>query len=250
MQSYDELSCVVDGAIATVTLQRPAALNAITTTMLSELADALDRLSERPDVVVVVLTGAGRAFSAGVDLKSLGARTLAQGKVGDVLDVPARAVTERITAMGQIVVAKVNGPCFTGALELALACDLMAVASEAPIGDTHARFGLRPTWAMSARLPRAVGPQAAKLLSYTARTITGEDAMRLGMAALCVPRAELDAAVDALVAEIVANSAGSLAAYKDLYRQTAGRSLQEAIAYEYGTDYDIADTESRLAPWR
>jgi enoyl-CoA hydratase/carnithine racemase len=126
----------------------------------------------------------------------------------------------------------------------------VAVASEAPIGDTHARFGLRPTWAMSARLPRAVGPQAAKLLSYTARTITGADAMRLGMAALCVPRTELDAAVDALVAEIVANSAGSLAAYKDLYRQTAGRSLRDAIAYEYGTDYDIEDTEVRLAPWR
>jgi enoyl-CoA hydratase/carnithine racemase len=70
------------------------------------------------------------------------------------------------------------------------------------------------------------------------------------MAALCTPRAELDAAVDALVAEIVANSPASLAAYKDLYRQTAGRPLSEAIAYEYSTDYEIGDTEARLAPWR
>ncbi|MGD9751634.1 MAG: enoyl-CoA hydratase/isomerase family protein [Acidimicrobiia bacterium] len=250
MSDFTQIRCSRDGAVATVALARPEALNAITPTMLAELGQAMHELAEDPGVVVVVLTGEGRAFSAGVDLKALGARKLEQGKVGDILDLPARAVTEAITTMDKVVVAKVNGHCFTGALELALACDLMAVAAEATIGDTHARFGLRPTWAMSARLPRAVGPQAAKLLSYTARSIKGTDAMRLGMAALCVPREELDAAVDSLVAEIAANSPESLAAYKDLYRAGAVLPLADAIAYEYGTDYPFTDTEERLAPWR
>lgn len=250
MSEYTQIRCECDGPLATITLDRPDALNAITPTMLEELGHAFGELAGCPDVVVVVLTGAGRAFSAGVDLKALGARKLEQGKVGDILDVPARAVTAAIAGLDKIVIAKVNGHCFTGALELALACDLMAVAAEATIGDTHAKFGIRPTWGMSARLPRAVGPQAARLLSFTARSIKGEDAMRLGMAALCTPRAELDAAVEALVAEITANSATALAAYKDLYRAGAGATLAEALAYEYGTDYDLADTEERLAPWR
>jgi len=250
MSEFREIRCECDGAVATVTLARPEALNAITPTMLGELNDAFAEIAGCPEIVVVVLTGEGRAFSAGVDLKALGARKLDAGKVGDILDVPARALTEKITAMDKVVVAKVNGHCFTGALEIALACDLMAVAAEATLGDTHAKFGLRPTWAMSVRLPRAVGNQAAKLLSYTARSIKGEEAMRLGMAALCVPRAELDGAVDGLVAEIAANSPESLAAYKDLYRSTAGLALADAIAYEYGTDYTFTDTDERLAPWR
>ncbi len=250
MTDYREIRCELNGSTATVTLARPEALNAITPTMLAELNDAFASLAAMAELTVVVLTGEGRAFSAGVDLKSLGARVLEHGKVGDILDVPARALTERISIMDQVVVAKVNGHCFTGALEIALSCDLLAVAAEATLGDTHAKFGLRPTWAMSARLPRAVGNQTAKLLSYTARSFKGEDALRLGMAALCAPRAELDAAVDSLVAEIVANSPESLAAYKDLYRSTAGLPLHEAIAYEYGTDYSFTDTAERLAPWR
>ena len=250
MTDYSEIRCAVAGSTATVTLARPEALNAITPTMLGELNEAFGMLAGLPEVVVVVLTGEGRAFSAGVDLKALGERKLVNGKVGDILDGPARTLTDKISTMDKVVVAKVNGHCFTGALELALACDLLAVSAEATLGDTHAKFGLRPTWAMSARLPRSVGNQAAKLLSYTARSIKGDDAMRLGMAALCVPRAELDAAVDALVAEIAANSADSLVAYKDLYRAGAGLSLADAMRYEYGTDYAIADTEARLAPWR
>jgi enoyl-CoA hydratase/carnithine racemase len=250
MTEFTEIRCVCDGPVATVTLHRPEALNAITPTMLGELDEVFAQLAERPEVVVVVLTGEGRAFSAGVDLKALGARVLADGKVGDILDVPARSVTARIAALDKVVVAKVNGHCFTGALELALACDLMVVAEEATLGDTHAKFGLRPTWGMSARLPRAVGAQTARLLSYTARSFKGADAVRYGMAALCAPRAELDAAVDALVVELCSNSPESLAAYKDLYRTTTGGSLGEALAYEYETDYPFTDTDERLAPWR
>ena len=239
-----------EGPVTTVTLNRPQALNALTPEMLEDLGDILERLATDPIVRVVVMTGEGRAFCAGVDLKALAGHPLAGGKVGEVLDRPARRVIELITTMPQIVVAKVNGFCFTGGLELALACDLVVVADEARLGDTHAKFGLRPTWGMSQRLIRIVGVARARDLSYTARTFTGEDAATWGIAITSVPRADLDATVTALVEQIVANSQGALAASKDLYRSALDTGLDEGLRYEAETQYVIDDTESRVAEFR
>ena len=235
---------------ATITLNRPAAMNAITIDMLAELSAALREIGRDTSIVAVVLTGAGKAFSAGVDLKALGDMELPGGKVGDLLDVPAREVIGLIQSLDAIVVAKINGFCFTGALEIALACDLVVAAQEAVFGDTHAKWGLRPTWGMSQRLPSLVGPAIARRLSYTARTFTGSEAGQWGLAAQAVPRIELDAAVDELVDEIAANSRGSLLAYKDLYRAAERLALPEGLVYEAATDYRIDDTEKRIAGFR
>ncbi len=228
------------GAVRTITLDRPEALNALTAPMLAELAAALDAASADTAVRVVVLTGAGRAFCAGLDLKALAATPLEAGDVSDTLNGPARRCTELLSSMPKVTIAKVNGFCFTGALELALACDLMAVAAEAKLGDTHAKFGLRPTWGMSARLIRAVGPMRARELSYTARTFTGADAYAYGMASHCVPLAELGATVDQLTASIVGNNASSIAAYKDLYRNQQALGLGEGLDFEYRTNYPMS----------
>jgi enoyl-CoA hydratase/carnithine racemase len=239
-----------DGAVATVTISRPDALNALTPSMLVGLGDALLSVSHDPSVRVVVLTGEGRAFSSGVDLKALEGRSLEGGSVGDVLDLPARRAIDLLTSMPKVVVARVNGFCFTGALELALACDLVVTADEAKFGDTHAKFGLRPTWGMSQRLIRLVGVARARELSYTARTFTGVEAAAWGLATRSVPLAELDAAVDDLVATLLANSQGSLAAYKDLYRAALDSDMVAGLAYEASAAYDITDTEARVADFR
>ena len=144
MTADAEVLVARSGNAATITLHRPDALNAITPTMLVSLGDELERLAADGDITAVVLTGAGRAFCAGVDLKALGDRELVGGSVGDLLDVPARRVTDLLATMPAITVAKVNGFCFTGALELVLACDLAVAANEAKFGDTHAKFGLAP----------------------------------------------------------------------------------------------------------
>jgi enoyl-CoA hydratase len=238
------------GALATVTLNRPDALNAITPTMLVTLGDELESLAADEELEVVVLTGSGRAFSAGVDLKALGDRDITDGKVGDILDLPARRVTGLLSNMPAITVAKVNGFCFTGALELALACDLVVAAEEAKFGDTHAKFGLRPTWGLSQRLPRLVGIVSARELSYTARNFTGAEAFQLGMVARAVPLEDLDAEVVALTDALLANSPGSLRAYKDLYREAMERPLGDGLTYEASTEYPIADTAERLAGFR
>ena len=170
--------------------------------------------------------------------------------MGSILNDPARGLIDQFETIPKIVIAKINGFCFTGALELALACDLIAVAEEAKFGDTHAKWGLRPTWGMSQRLPRAVGMAKARELSYTARTFTGREAADMGMAVCCVPRDDLDEAVNALAQTIAENSAGSLAAYKDLYKKAQDTTLYEGLKYEASTPYTIEDADERLAEFK
>jgi enoyl-CoA hydratase/carnithine racemase len=247
MPNYEQIIVDTADGVTTITLNRPDKMNAITPTMLDELNKALDTVAADSDVGVVILTGAGRAFSAGVDLVALGELKLEAGSIGSGMDAKARNAIKTIESMSKPVIAKVNGFCFTGALEIALSCDLLYAAQEAKFGDTHAKWGLRPTWGMSQRLPRAVGFRKARELSFTARTFTGTEAADMGMANEAVPAAELDLVVAKVAATIVPNSREAIAAYKDLYRAAANNSLIDGINYEQSTKYEINDTNNRLA---
>lgn len=237
-------------SIVTLTLNRPDALNAIRPEMLTELSRLLRQADEDSSVAAIVLQGAGRAFSAGVDLKVLQGIDPQAGKIGDLFDVPAKEVRLAIRQIGKPVIAKVHGFCFTGALEIALHCDLIYTTATTKFGDTHAKFGLRPTWGMSQTLSQAVGIRRAKELSFTARTFFGSDAFQWGLVNEAV---EDQAALDAIVAEragaISANSQGSVAAFKDLYRLAQqGRSFDDALDEETNRTYAaIQDTAERLA---
>ena len=164
LPEFTAIRVAVAAPIMTVTLNRPQALNAITPTMLEELCVAFEAIDE--SIAAVVLTGEGRAFSAGVDLKALAELGLAGGEVGGLLNGPARRLTALIESVPAVVIAKVNGFCFTGALELAIACDIVVVANEAKLGDTHAKWGLRPTWGMSQRLPCPGRPRSCSRTEF------------------------------------------------------------------------------------
>ncbi len=237
-----------EGPVATITLNRADAMNALTPEMLAEVDAALNGIADDEAVNVVVMTGAGRAFCAGVDLKALQAKgvDLSAGNVGDDLNNAARGVLERIEAMPQATIAKVNGFCFTGGMELMLAFDIVIVAEEAKLGDTHAVLGFRPTWGMTQRLPRKVGTMRAKELSFTARTISGIEAAAMGMALEAVPLADLDGRVAELATAIGRNSPGSIRAYKDLYAQAENAGLDSGLGYERDTAYEIPDVGQRL----
>jgi len=247
MPNYDQIFVDTQDAITTITLNRTDKMNAITPTMLDELNEALDAASTDDAVGVVVITGAGRAFSAGVDLVALGELKLEAGSIGSGMDAKARNAIKTIETMPKPVIAKVNGFCFTGALEIALSCDLFYVAQEAKFGDTHTKWGLRPTWGMSQRLPRAVGFRKARELSFTARTFTGAEAADMGMANQAVPSDELDQLVNNVAATITTNSPEAIAAYKDLYTAAANAGLNDGITYEQTTKYEINDTNERLS---
>jgi len=144
----------------------------------------------------------------------------------------------------------VNGFCITGAMEIVLGCDLVVAAEEAKFGDTHARWGLRPTWGMSQRLPRAVGMLKAKELSFTADLITGKQAQELGLVNMAVPLDKLEETVQELVKKITLNSMASLAAYKHLYNHGLDETLKKGLELEARSEFDIMDTEERLAKFR
>ena len=236
--------------VLTLRLNRPEALNAFRPEMLHEIKRLVEETEEDPSLSVIVLEGAGRSFSAGVDLKVLQGIQPAAGKIGDLFDQPARQAYLALRASRCPVIAKVHGACFTGALEMALHCDFILTTTDTKFGDTHAKFGLRPTWGMSQTLAQAVGVRKAKELSYTARTFRGDEAVRIGVANEAVADKEaLDALVDKRSAQIVANSPAAVAAMKDLYSKAQeGRGILEGLEQELSSEYpDITDTEERLS---
>ncbi|MDH4041371.1 MAG: enoyl-CoA hydratase/isomerase family protein [Gammaproteobacteria bacterium] len=257
MKSYqpdtEKLLTALNNGVLTISFNRPEAMNALHPEMLAGVGALVDQASADDSVCAIVLQGEGRAFSAGVDLKVLQDIEPAYGRIGDLFDTPARQAYSAIRNAHIPVIAKVHGACFTGALELALHCDFIYTTDTTKFGDTHTRFGLRPTWGMSQTLAQAVGIRKAKELSYTARVFRGDEAMRLGLANESVAgQEELDELVTTRVAQIANNSRAAVAAMKDLYRLSQqGESMEEALVKELGTEYeDILDTAERLAAFR
>ena len=213
--------------VAVLCLNRPEVLNALSPKLFEELRAHVDRLAGEADVVgCVVLRGAGRSFSAGNDLRAIqaGERAPSPHFQAETLD--------RLEHLPQPVIAAVQGHCYTGALELVLACDLLVAAESARFADTHGKWGMTPTWGMSQRLPRRIGPLAAKELMWTGRAVSGAEALALGLANQCVPDAELESRALALAREIAANSWFTLRTEKTLVRGGEALGLAEALAFE------------------
>ncbi|MDH3682503.1 MAG: enoyl-CoA hydratase/isomerase family protein [Acidimicrobiia bacterium] len=217
--------------VATLTLNRPEKLNALTPAMFAELRAHVDDLAGDEAIGCVVLTGAGRSFCAGNDL----------GGIAEGVRAPSpHFQAETIDALEQLpqpTIAKIRGHCFTGGLELALGCDLLVATESAQLGDTHGQWGLVASWGMTVRLPERVGRARAKELMYTARRITGANAAAIGLVNAAAADDDLDAAVDSLCAEIVANSWDTSRFDKAILADTRDMDRPEALAYERSTPY-------------
>jgi enoyl-CoA hydratase/carnithine racemase len=196
-------------ATAWLTLARPEAMNALSESMCDELAVVLEQIERDRDVRVVVLTGSGRAFCAGADLKGVFENTAAEAGADDpmnaFLDKVAR-LFERLRTLPQPTIAALNGLTMAGGLELAMACDLIIAAQSARIGDAHANFGVFPGAGGAAVLPRRIGPTAAKYLLFTGETMPAAELVALGLVNRVVADAELADEVDALAARIASKS--------------------------------------------
>jgi len=227
-----------------ITINRPESLNSLNPEVLTEIGIAIEQADQDPEVAVIVLTGAGRAFCAGVDLKSL--QGLEGGDVGDSLNSVARQIQDKIAGIGKVVIAMVNGFCLTGGLELALACDLIIAADEAKFGDTHAKWGIRCTWGMSQRLPQRVGELKAREMTYTADMINGVEAAKIGLANRSVPLSQLKGVVQSMADRIKQNSLDAIAAHKFLYNQSQKDRMAQGLEREYSTKPKISDTSERL----
>ena len=251
--STDYLLVNLENNILTITLNRPEALNAYRPEMLIEIREIILKTENDPNVAVIVIEGAGKAFSAGVDLKVLQGFDPEAGKIGDLFDKPAALAWETFRKSRCPIIAKVHGACFTGALEMALHCDFIFTTLDTKFGDTHAKFGLRPTWGMSQTLSQAIGVRKAKDMSFSARTVLGDEAVRLGIANEAVEDKDaLDALVDKRASQIASNSQASVSAFKDLYNVAqSGLSMDDALKEEFSREYpDIKDTNDRLAGFK
>ncbi len=251
--STDYLLVNLENNILTITLNRPEALNAYRPEMLIEIREIILKTENDPNVAVIVIEGAGKAFSAGVDLKVLQGFDPEAGKIGDLFDKPAALAWDTFRKSRCPIIAKVHGACFTGALEMALHCDFIFTTVDTKFGDTHAKFGLRPTWGMSQTLSQAIGVRKAKDMSFSARTVLGDEAVRLGIANEAVEDKDaLDALVDKRAGQIASNSQASVSAFKDLYNVAqSGLSMDDALKEEFSREYpDIKDTNDRLAGFK
>jgi enoyl-CoA hydratase len=213
--------------LATLTLNRPEKLNALNVALFAALeAHVIDLEQQTETIGAVIVRGAGRCFSAGHDLADIAAG-----------EHPPRAnfqasVIERLANLPQPVISAVHGHCYTGALELALAGDIIFAAESAKFADTHAKWALTPVWGLSQRLPRRVGTYKAREMMFTCQTYSGAQAAAMGLANVCVPEPAFDAELEAYARGILANSWFSHRANKRLLTQTDGLPLDAGLAHE------------------
>jgi enoyl-CoA hydratase len=163
-------------AIATLTLNRPDAMNALSRALRDAIADAFREVQADPAIRVAILTGAGRAFCAGFDLKELG-----QADAERMAEESQSGVVDAIASFEGPIIAAVNGHAITGGFELALACDMIIASTRAKFADTHARVGILPGWGLSQKLPRMIGVSRAKELSFSGNFLLAEQAERWGL---------------------------------------------------------------------
>jgi enoyl-CoA hydratase len=239
---------VSDDGVAVITLNRPQAMNALSRELLDQLARTLDELGADPRARVLILTGAGRAFCAGLDLKELGAGRTDIGQTtvssrGDPVGVMEHC--------GKPVIGAINGVAVTGGFELALACDVLVGCPETRFADTHARVGLASGWGLSQKLSRAVGIYRAREISLGGRWVSAQQAADWGFVNRVVAPSELMPAALALAADMLLAQPGMLERYKAIIDDGfalpfgEGMALERQRAREFNATVSASDIEQR-----
>ncbi|MFC1858710.1 enoyl-CoA hydratase [Thermodesulfobacteriota bacterium] len=212
--------------VATITLNRPQAMNALSRELRRAIADAFQNLQADGDISVVILTGAGSAFCAGLDLKELSG---GPSNEEAVIDMDAM---DAIVSFEKPIIGAINGYAITGGLELALACDFLIASTEAKFADTHVRVGLVPGWGLSQRLSRLIGISRAKELSFTGNFMTADQVLMWGLVNRVVPPDKLLETCRGLADDIASSDLQSLRQYKRLIDEGYGMNFSAAMQHE------------------
>jgi len=241
--------------IVTLTLRRPEALNALNTALCGELVAALEAVGRNPAARVLILTGEGRAFSAGADLKERA------GASQDAIWRHNRAIFEIPLAIERLPVpsiAAINGLAFGGGCEIALGCDLRWAADSAEFGCPEVTRGIIPAAGGTQRLGRLIGPARAMSLVLTGRRISAAEAHRLGLVDAVIPAADLAAAVAETARTIAANAPLAVRAARQAIRYGLTHTFEDGLRLEgelqrmlYASDdcrEGIAAFQERRAP--
>lgn len=231
--------------LCTLTLNRPEKFNALSSELFIELDRHLAALEGETDRIgCVVLRGAGKAFCSGADLSA------ARDGKSALLGVDKPGVITRLQCLPQPVIAAIQGLCYTGGLELALAADFIVASDAARFADTHGKWGFVGGWGMSQRLPRRIGWPQAKRMMMTARVIDATEAAAIGLVDLYAETPEFESVLATFVDELLANSWFTNRETKRLLRDSDGLSLRDGLAYEAahhpGSAPDVAERLARF----
>lgn len=236
----------IEGRICRLTLNRPEVLNALNHEVFSQLAAQIESVATLgQEIGCVILSGNGKAFSAGHDLNDI-----SSGDEAQHADYEA-SVLEALASLPQPVIAQVHGYCFTGALELALAADLIFVDSDTKLADTHSKWGLSPVWGMTQRLPRRIGPARAKEMMFSSRLVAADEALRIGLVDMVAPAGSLENEVNAYAQTVAANSPHTHQICKQIIEVTDGFRIHEGLDYEYtNSPGACSDMAERIASFK
>ena len=216
--------------VATVILNRPAALNALNDRLLADFEGIVRDIAADPAVRALVITGAGeKAFCAGADLTELGTMT---PEAAGVLSRRIQKLFNDLELMRKPVIAKINGFCLAAGLELALACDIRIATTTAVFGLPETTWGLIPGCGGTQRLPRLIGKTKAMELLLTGDRIDAAEAARVGLVNAVVPVNELDQAVTGLLMKLRSRSSVALGILKDAVNKGLELDLEQALEYE------------------
>jgi enoyl-CoA hydratase len=245
--TFETLKVSVDGPLAIVTINREAALNALSSTVIGELISIAGEL-EVSDVRVVILTGAGdKAFVAGADISEM---LEMQPRQAQAFSEMGGALGNAIESSDKPWIAAVNGFALGGGCELALACDFIHASEQAKFGQPEVKLGVIPGFGGTQRLARRVGVAKAKELCMTGDQINAAEALRIGLCDAVWPHAELMAKVKDLAARICANGPIAVAECKRLIHQGQSTSLEQALVSEqqaFGLLFNTADQREGMA---
>jgi enoyl-CoA hydratase len=217
--------------VAVVTLNRPEAMNALSAALRSALHGAFVQLTADDSVSAIVLTGAGRAFTAGLDLKELGSQPLGMRAANSA--APAENPVQAILECPKPIIGAINGVAITGGFELALACDVLIASTNARFADTHARVGIVPGWGLSQKLSRLIGIYRAKELSLTGNFLDAPTALAWGLVNRVVEPGELLPVARKLASDMATIPVEMLRFYKRLIDDGFDLPFGEAMALEH-----------------
>jgi len=242
----ESLLVEINGPVAWFTLNRPDAMNALTNDMLDRLERGLNDIATDDNIRVVILTGNGKAFCAGADLKDTSkSGTPVPGEL-DFIDRAGEVFT-LARHFPKPMIAALNGITLAGGLELAMCCDLVVAADSAKLGDAHANFGVFPGAGGASILPRLIPLNVAKYLLFTGKFISATEMQQYGLVNQVVADAELVSSAQALAEQIAQKSPASLRRMKVVANQSQDKSRADALAHEqyefrkHERSYDMAE---------
>ncbi len=240
MTQFETIKVTTEGRVATVTLSRPDALNALNSKVMSEVVTAFEQIDLDASIAVSILTGEGKAFAAGADIKEMQPQSFTDMYVNDFF-----AGWDRFAACRKPVIAAVNGFALGGGCELAMMCDLIIASEKAKFGQPEIRLGVTPGMGGSIRLTKAVGKARAMDMVLTGRMIDAEEADKIGLISRVAPHEQLLETAQEIANTIAGYSIPAIMAAKEMVARSLELSTSEGVRFERRLFHGLFGTQDQ-----